>query len=206
MIVVVDYNMGNVASVLNMLKKIGLEAKISSDSIEIREADKIILPGVGSFDEGIKNLKQMNLYNCLLEIFREGKLPVLGICLGMQLLTKCSEEGDFSGLGFFDAETVRFAFPNDTSLKVPHMGWNSLTYINESCVNLFANIEQPRFYFVHSYHVCCKNESDVLAKTRHGIDFVSAIKKNNVTGFQFHPEKSHVYGMNLLKNWAEGKC
>ena len=197
----VDYGMGNLGSVSNMLKKIGAENTVSSKTDDIEKADKLILPGVGAFDNAIKNIKQLGLWNVLNKAVIKNKTPVLGICLGTQLITKRSEEGTLPGLGWINAETIRFRFEGN-SLKIPHMGWNTI----EICKNdsLFKDLNKDaRFYFVHSYHLVCKNEKDVLAKTDYGYDFVSMVKKGNIMGVQFHPEKSHKFGMQILKNFAE---
>jgi len=197
-IVIVDYGLGNLMSLLYKFKKIGINAIISSNEKEIENAEKLILPGVGHFAKGIENLKNYNLIPVLNKKVLEEKTPILGICLGMQLLTKRSEEGNVEGLGWVDAETKRFDL---NGLKIPHMGWNTIEIKRGNI--LFKNIETPRFYFVHSYHVCCEDENDILATTNYGYDFTSAIKKDNVYGVQFHPEKSHKNGIKLLKNFAE---
>jgi imidazole glycerol-phosphate synthase subunit HisH len=202
MIVIVDYGMGNIGSILNMLKKAGEAATISSDVHEIGEADKLILPGVGAFDTGMRNLQALGLLEVLHDKVLNDKTPTLGICLGMQLLTKGSEEGTLPGLGWIEGETVRFRFNNQQDpLKVPHMGWNTIETCQES--SLFGDLARDaRFYFVHSFYVTC-NEGDVLAKTQYGSNFVSAVHRENIWGTQFHPEKSHKYGMKVLKNFAE---
>jgi len=192
--------MGNIGSIINMLKKIGYEAKISNNIDEINNADKLILPGVGSFDNGMKNLKEFDLIDILNKKVLEDKTPIIGICLGMQLITNRSEEGNLPGLGWIDAETVKFKFGEENEkLKIPHMGWNTVIPQNNS--NLFNGLEEPRFYFVHSYHVVCKNNVDIIGKTNYGHNFNSVINKDNIYGAQFHPEKSHKYGMLLLKNF-----
>lgn len=203
MIAIVDYGMGNLGSIANMLKKIGAPAVISSDPGVIVHADKLILPGVGAFDNGMKNLNERSLIPVLNEQVLESKKPVLGLCLGMQLLTRRSEEGILPGLGWLDAETVRFKFDGaNASLKIPHMGWNMLQVCQPH--PLFADLElENRFYFVHSYRVVCADRHNVLAETRYGFDFASAVVKDNIMGVQFHPEKSHRFGMCLLKNFAE---
>lgn len=194
--------MGNLGSVSNMLKKIGAENMVSSKSNDIEKADKLILPGVGAFDNAVKNIKQLCLWDALNKAVIKNKTPVLGICLGIHLLTKRSEEGKLPGFGWIDAETVRFRFGGN-GLKIPHMGWNTIETCKQD--SLFKNIGGgARFYFVHSYHLVCKNEKDVLAKTNYGYDFVSMVKKGNIMGAQFHPEKSHIFGMHILKNFAEG--
>jgi glutamine amidotransferase len=204
MIVVVDYGIGNLGSIANMLRKIGADAVISSAAADIQKADKLILPGVGAFDNGMRNLHDRGLLPVLHERVHEAQVPVLGICLGMQLMTKNSEEGTLPGLGWIDAKTVRFKFAPQMKLKVPHMGWNTITQKKES--SLFSEMHpEPRFYFVHSYHAACERSEDVLAVTPYGYDFVSAFQRGNIAGVQFHPEKSHRFGMRLLKNFAEAR-
>jgi glutamine amidotransferase len=200
MIVVVDYRMGNLGSIANMLKKIGVPAVVSSAPDEILAADKLILPGVGAFDRGMASLEELGLVPALREKVLARGAPVLGICLGMQLMTRASEEGALPGLGWVDAVTVRFP-PASPGLKVPHMGWNTLAPRRET--PLFAGMPEPmRFYFVHSFHVVCAHEEDTLAVTAHGAEFTSVFQHGNVVGVQFHPEKSHAFGMRLLGNFA----
>ncbi|WP_202882174.1 imidazole glycerol phosphate synthase subunit HisH [Candidatus Manganitrophus noduliformans] len=200
-IVIVDYGMGNVGSIQNMLKHLGVESVISSQISEIQSADKLILSGVGAFDTAVKNIHERNLLPALNHRVLKEKKPVLGICLGMQLLTQRSEEGKLAGLGWIEGETIRFKLDGSQKLKVPHMGWNPVAVQKES--PLFQEMPaEPRFYFVHSYHVVCKKE-DALCTTHHGYDFVSAVEKENIYGTQFHPEKSHKFGLQLLKNFAE---
>lgn len=199
MIVVIDYGMGNLGSISNMIKKIGHKCIITSDLEEIKNASKLILPGVGSFDNGMKNLKELGMIEVLNRKVLVEKFPILGICLGMQLMTKSSEEGKLSGLGWVDAQTKKFV--SDT-LKIPHMGWNIVKHQKES--KLFDECEsEKRFYFVHSYCVSCKQKVDILTNTNYTQDFVSSFEKENIVGVQFHPEKSHKFGMSLLKNFVE---
>ena len=201
MIVIVDYKMGNIGSILNMLKKIGETAVISSDIKDINNADKLILPGVGSFDTGINNINNLGLLDILNKKVLEEKTPILGICLGMQLFANKSEEGVKRGLGWIDGNVVKFKF-KDNNLKIPHIGWNEIKIKKDDV--LFKNIpEEPRFYFVHSYYFSCNDNNNILTTTNYGYDFVSIVRKDNITGVQFHPEKSHKYGMNLLKNFAQ---
>jgi len=203
LIVIVDYGMGNVGSIMNMLRKIGADAVISSDSEQIKAANKLILPGVGAFDKAVANMEKLNIIPALEQCALRDKKPLLGICLGMQLLTKRSEEGFASGLGFIDAEAKRFHFGNKKELKVPHMGWNTITVNRDHWLFKDPNqFEELRFYFVHSYHAVCLNESNILAETMYGYNFVSAIQEDNIVGVQFHPEKSHKFGMWLMKNFA----
>ncbi len=204
MIVILDYGMGNLGSILNMFKKIGVDAKISSDIRDIEDAEKIILPGVGAFDNAMQNLKDLGIMPLLNKKVIEDKTPVLGICLGMQLLAKRSDEGSLEGLGWVDAEVVRFRLGDGGSLKIPHMGWNTVDIKKESC--LYADMyEDPRFYFVHSYYVKCNNPGSILTTTDYGVEFCSSFMEDNILGVQFHPEKSHKFGLRLLKNFA-GLC
>jgi glutamine amidotransferase len=202
MIVIVNYGMGNHGSILNMLKHIGIKAIIISDPSEIEFADKLILPGIGAFDYGMTKLEEGGFIPALNKRVLEEKCPILGICLGMQLFTKKSEEGRLDGLCWIQAETKRFCFSDENrKIKIPHMGWNTVQICKG--FGLFDGIEQaPRFYFVHSYHAVCENKQDILTKTIHGYEFVSAFSRDNITGVQFHPEKSHKFGMNFLRNWA----
>lgn len=202
MIAIIDYDMGNLGSIENILRRIGTRAIITSSVEEIAEASKIILPGVGFFAIGMMNLQRHNLIPVLNKKALEDRVPVLGVCLGMQLLTNHSEEGDANGLGWIDAETKRFNLKNHSlRLKIPHVGWNSVNIIKNS--PLFDNVpDSAEFYFVHSYHVCCKSSNDIVATTKYGDDFVSVIQSGNIFGTQFHPEKSRKAGIELLKNFA----
>lgn len=201
MIVIVNYGLGNLGSIKNMLTKIGSKSIISSKPDAISRADKLILPGVGSFDRGMSNLEKLKLIPVINKKVIEEKTPILGICLGMQLMTKNSQEGKLKGLGWINADTIRFN-KDDEKLIIPHMGWNNIILNkNHSILN---NINRnSRFYFVHSYHVVCQNDSDILTTTNYGYDFVSAFQKNNIIGVQFHPEKSHRFGMQLLNNYSK---
>jgi glutamine amidotransferase len=202
-IVIIDYGLGNLGSMANMLKKASARAMISSDPAVIAQADKLILPGVGAFDTGMKNLEAHGLIPLLNAQVQEEKVPILGVCLGMQLLSRRSEEGQLTGLGWLNAETIRFKFDyTNANIKIPHMGWNRVTVCQPH--SLFSGLEaENRFYFLHSYHVVCSDPDNVLAQTTYGFDFISAVVKDNIMGVQFHPEKSHKFGMRLLKNFAE---
>lgn len=200
MIAILDYGIGNLRSVYNMFKKVGVESQITSDKLAIQQADKYLLPGVGSFDHGINSLKSAPFFEALEKEVLEYNKPILGICLGMQLLTNSSEEGKEKGLGWIDAETLKFDLA-DKSLSIPHMGWNKANPQNENTI--FKNLKENRFYFVHSYYVACNNEENILATTGYGQEFSCSIYKDNVYGVQFHPEKSHKFGMQLLKNFGE---
>jgi len=202
-IVIVDYQMGNVGSVANMLRKLGAACMISSAKDVIASADKLILPGVGAFDTGMEHLDALDLVEVLNEKVVTHHTPVLGICLGMQLLTKRSEEGCLQGLDWVDGETVRFEFDAPLKhLKVPHMGWNTVRPTPRA--RLFREEDtEPRFYFVHSYYVRCAQADDVAGWAHYGIDFAAVVEHKNILGTQFHPEKSHRHGMSLLRNFME---
>jgi glutamine amidotransferase len=202
MITVLDYGMGNVGSIVNMLKRSGFEVRLGASPEQIEQADKLILPGVGAFDTGMENLDRLGL-RAPLEQKRRAGTPVLGICLGMQLLFEGSEEGERPGLGWLPGRCVRFRFEQgDTRLKIPHMGWNDVHPVKRT--SLFRDMEdEAGFYFVHSYHAKCEHEGDVLGWATHGYEFAAAVERDNVLGTQFHPEKSHKHGKRLLKNFAE---
>jgi glutamine amidotransferase len=203
MIAIVDYGVGNLGSIINMLKKVGVRAVASSEPDVLQQAEKLILPGIGAFDAGMNKLNERGLVPLLNELALERKVPFLGLCLGLQLMTKKSEEGRAQGLGWLDAETVRFKFgAEQTHLKVPHMGWNTIDVCRPH--PLFTDLESlSRFYFVHSYYVQSHDPEAVLAETEYGFRFHSILGKGNIMGAQFHPEKSHKYGMRLLRNFAE---
>lgn len=202
MIAIIDYGMGNLGSIKNMLKKIKVKCLITNRANEIAAADKLILPGVGSFGKAMENITKLNLVEVLNEQVLEKKKPVLGICLGMQLLANYSEEGNVAGLGWVDGDIIKFSFDIDDNLKVPHMGWNT---VSKEFSDPFYN-EMPdemRFYFVHSYYMRSNGKEQILGKTKFGVDFTSIVKKDNIYGTQFHPEKSHKFGMQLLSNFSE---
>ena len=203
MITIVDYNAGNIKSIQNMLKKIGVKSTISSQINEIKQAQKLILPGVGHFDFGMNNLRQSGLIDILHEKVMIEETPILGICLGAQMLGNQSEEGIENGLGWIDMDVIKFNSKligaND---KIPHMDWTDVEVKKQS--NLFNNMfDHSRFYFVHSYHMLPKNTEDILCTSNYGYDFVSAVEHKNIYGVQFHPEKSHKFGMKLLENFAK---
>lgn len=201
-IVILDYQMGNIFSIEKIIKSLG-KTPIISDKIEIiLSADKIILPGVGHFSIAMNNLKKMNLIEPLNIFALEKKRPVLGICLGMQLMAKKSEEGNTDGLGWFDATVKKFSITDKLIYKVPQMGWNTISKKKESV--LMNNIpDQSEFYFIHSYYVDCRNTEDILNTTIYDSSFVSAIQNNNIFGVQYHPEKSHHIGKQIFKNFLD---
>ncbi len=184
-----------------MFSHLGIDAVISDDLNTLKSADSLILPGVGNFAHGMNQLNNL----CFTDVIKEHALthqkPILGICLGMQLMTNFSEEGDVDGLGLIDAQTKKFQL-QDKSLKIPHMGWNEVSWQCESPI-INSLSEKSRYYFVHSYFVECNHQNDVLGTTHYGQDFVSAFQHDNIIGLQFHPEKSHKFGMELLKNFTK---
>lgn len=193
--------MGNVGSIANMIKYVGDESIITRDLKEIEKAKKIILPGVGSFDTGMENLLKYNLVDLLSHMVLEKKVTVFGVCLGMQLLSKRSQEGSLNGLGWIEAETIQFEFPKDTKFNTPHMGWNDINVREENEGILKDLPEEPRFYFDHSYHLECEDEKDIMADCEYGYTFPCAVHSDNIYGVQFHPEKSHKYGMKVFENF-----
>jgi glutamine amidotransferase len=202
MITVVDYGAGNIGSVLNMIRRVGGQAVATGRADELSSAEKILLPGVGSFDTAMTRLSSLRLYDVLLERASAG-VPLLGICLGMQLLSDASEEGSLPGLGLVPGRVRRFRFEGEQAgLKVPHMGWNHVVPAKDHalCGGLKAG---ARFYFVHSYYFDCQEPHDMLFQTNYGREFASGVQRGNVMGVQFHPEKSHRFGMQLLKNFIE---
>lgn len=199
-IIIVDYGMGNIGSVLNMFKHVGVEAEITADLQQIADAEKLLLPGVGAFDHAMRRIIDTGFKEVLDKKALVDKVPILGICLGMQLLTRGSEEGNLPGLGWISADTIKF--PPMPGLKVPHMGWNLVKPITP-CVLTDGLPEESRYYFVHSYHVKVDSEENSILRTTHGVEFDSAIHADNIYGTQFHPEKSHKFGMELLKNFSQ---
>jgi imidazole glycerol-phosphate synthase subunit HisH len=203
LITIVDYGLGNLGSIKSMLRRLGYAAIITSDPGEISSAEKLILPGVGAFDNGMRNIRERGLEGTLRRKALEEGTPVLGICLGMQLLADSSEEGRERGLGWIPGRAVRFSFAEGAAgLKVPHMGWNTVAARHDDPL-LSGFLPEMRFYFVHSYHVACDHPEDVLLTTEYGGTVTAATRRGNVMGTQFHPEKSHKFGMIVLKNFAE---
>jgi imidazole glycerol-phosphate synthase subunit HisH len=199
MIAIVDYGMGNLGSIKKKLDKIGLKSIITDSPISINDAENLILPGVGHFTNAVKLLKGKGLWDILQQEVLVHKKPILGICLGMQLMAKHSEEGNTEGFGWFDAEVVRFKISDTLQYKIPHAGWNHVKVVKD--FELFNNIDlSAGFYFIHAYHMKCNNEYDILNVTEYEYPFVSAVKKKNIIGLQYHPEKSHETGEQLLKN------
>ena len=203
MISIVDYGSGNVQAIHNIYKRLNIECQIVSTAEELAGATRIILAGVGAFDETMKLLNKSGMRELLDKLVLEEKIPVLGVCVGMQIMATSSDEGELSGLNWFNAKVKKI---NESLIphkpKIPHMGWNSAIPTNDN--EIFAGLDiEKGFYFLHSYYFECNNESDILAKTLYGQEFASAVQKNNIYGFQFHPEKSHSNGINIFKNFAE---
>lgn len=199
---ILDYGMGNIGSIANMLNYLGAEFRIISTYDEVNNSNALILPGVGKFDAAIKILEDKNIYNSIISLSNDRNVPILGICLGMQLLCMDSEEGKKQGLGLLDASVKKIDISKQKKLKIPHMGWNYVNVCgNDNILSTFEN--QPRFYFVHSFCVKTYDESIVIGRTNYSEEFVSAFQKKNIIGLQFHPEKSHDYGMEVFRNFIK---
>lgn len=202
MITIIDYGAGNIGSVLNMIKYVGGAAEVARDAVGVLAAKKILLPGVGSFDNAMTRLAAMNLVEPLKQRAKDG-IPFLGICLGMQLLAEKSEEGEMVGLGLIPGRVRRFRFEGEAlRLKIPHMGWNRVAPVAPHPLTQGLGPD-ARFYFVHSYYFDCEDPEDVLLQSVYGMTFTSGVRRGNVMGVQFHPEKSHRFGMRLIKNFVE---
>jgi glutamine amidotransferase len=188
-----------------MVKKCGGAAEIVADPRGLEPGKKILVAGVGSFDAGMRALQSGGWIPVLEAVARAGKTPILGVCLGMQLMCRRSDEGLLPGLGWIAADVKRFDLPPESGLKVPHMGWNTVT-IRKPNPLIDSEAGEQRFYFVHSYHVVCDDPSDVLATAHHGYEVTASFSRGNLYGVQFHPEKSHIFGMELLKKFVELPC
>lgn len=205
MISIVNYGIGNIGSVLNMLAHIGVKSSLASNIDEIEQADVLLLPGVGNFGLAMRTLNKLGFVDPIRRKVLEDRKPILGICLGMQLLSRASEEAEgVPGFGFIDADFVKFR-PTNAALKVPHMGWNTVSVRSPNPL-LPQDGDEQRFYFVHSYYARCNNPSEVVATSVYDGEFVCAYGRDNVWGVQFHPEKSHKFGMKLLRNFAAYAC
>jgi glutamine amidotransferase len=199
-VTIVDYGVGNLGSIPNMLKRLGERAVISSDPSEVKAADRLILPGVGAFDAGVRSLRAQGLIEPLRQRVLKDGVPTLGLCLGMELLFESSEEGQESGLGWLAGRIERFSFSDGARRPIPHMGWNTVKVERQH--PLVADLgHEPRFYFAHSYHARCADPNDVVATAAYGYSFPAVVARNNVLGAQFHPEKSHRFGLKLLANF-----
>lgn len=202
MLTIVNYELGNHISIMKLLNKIGIENTLTADHKEIQKADKLILPGVGNFGAAMKRIKSKGLFNLLNEKVLGEKTPILGICLGMQLMTKSSEESDEEGFGWFDANCYKFK--DLGKLKVPHVGWNTFELKRENVHFKQGLKEKEFFYFTHSYYAKANNKAHILGETKYGHEFASILCNNNILGTQFHPEKSYDAGFQLLKSFGEG--
>ncbi len=192
----------NLGAVAKMVHKCGGEAFITDAPEDLYRAQRIILAGVGAFDAGMRTLAEGGWLKPLNDLAKQGQVPIYGICLGMQLMCRRSDEGSLPGLGWFKADVKRIILPSGSSLKVPHMGWNTLD-IHRSNTLFLSRSDEQRFYFVHSYHVVCDDSNDEIASTMHGVNLTAAISRGRLYGTQFHPEKSHRFGMALIKNFLE---
>ncbi|MBI4404001.1 MAG: imidazole glycerol phosphate synthase subunit HisH [Deltaproteobacteria bacterium] len=203
MLVIVDYGVGNLNSIINLCNRLDVQATVARDLSDIEKATKLILPGVGHFARAMDNLKQSGVIPILTRKVKEEKTPLLGFCVGMQLLAKHSEEGDVDGLGWIDAQVVKFRFDKQTlKLKIPHVGFNTIA-TKESPI--FKHVpDKSRFYFTHSYHLVCRDVRNVIGTTEYGYSFPSVIQDEKIYGTQFHPEKSHQAGINLIRGFVEG--
>lgn len=203
MITIIDYGLGNVLAFVNVYTRLNIPVAVAKTAGELAGATRLILPGVGSFDHAMEQLDQSGMRDTLEQLVVRQGMPVMGICVGMQMLAKASDEGKLPGLGWIDGQVRKFdlaAMPRGTNL--PHMGWNDVRPTAEG--GLFKGLEQDaRFYFLHSYYFECAQAGDVLARTDYGPDFSCAVRRDNVYGVQFHPEKSHHFGSQLLSNFAE---
>jgi len=203
MISIVDCGIGNVSSLINIIQKVGGDAQIISSPEQIKDAESLILPGVGAFDNAMKILESNGWVEPLYQHAMIEKKPILGVCLGMHLFTRCSQEGLSKGLGFIEADTIHFSINNMNDRRsIPHMEWNTINVQKE---NGFFGLDEPesRFYFVHSYHVVCDNQCDILTTTNYGYKFTSSFQRDNIIGVQFHPEKSHKFGYKFFKQLIE---
>jgi imidazole glycerol-phosphate synthase subunit HisH len=203
MITIVDYGLGNIRAFLNVYKRLNIEATTATCADELREASKVILPGVGAFDHAMERLVRSGMREVLDDLVLQRRVPILGVCVGMQILARDSEEGELPGLGWIPGRVRMLASLMRTAkVPVPHMGWNDARPLTEN--RLFAGLgSAARFYFLHSYYFDCDRDEDAIAVSDYGADFACAVNSGNVFGVQFHPEKSHHYGVQLLKNFAE---
>lgn len=199
-VVVVDYGMGNLHSVRRKLSAVGATPVVTSDPARVASADKLVLPGVGHFGKAMRTLAESGLREALDEAVQKRRAPILGICLGMQLLARHSEEGDAEGLGWLDADVVRFRVEDTLRFKVPHMGWNRVDVVRDCALTRDLG-PGPELYFVHAYHLVCRDPADILGETEYGYRFPSAVARGNIYGVQFHPEKSHGTGRVILRGF-----
>ena len=202
-VTLVGYGLGNIQAFANIYHRLNISVVIASNADQLLGAEKLILPGVGAFDWAMARLNESGMRARLDELVLHQKIPVLGVCVGMQMMANRSEEGEIPGLGWIDAEVVRFQLAQVSHAPLPHMGWNDVNFLRED--PLFVGISSPRFYFLHSYHFLAHHDSQILATTDYGHSFTSIASSSHIYGVQFHPEKSHHWGVQLLKNFAESK-
>lgn len=201
MIAIINYGVGNLSSILNMFNRLSIDAIITDKTSDIKVADKLLIPGVGHFDSCMKNFNASGLRHLVEQRIFTDKINTLGICVGAQMMTRGSEEGMEKGLGWIDAETIKFTSSKENDIKIPHMGWADLKVVQNS--PLWNDVpNQPRFYFAHSYHFNFESDSHVIGKCFYGYEYASAFSNDHIYGLQFHPEKSHKYGMKVLANFA----
>jgi glutamine amidotransferase len=202
MIRIVDYGLGNILAFQNMYKRLNVDVKVAKTSLDLADASRVILPGVGAFDHAMELLDRSGMRATLTELVIDRKLPVIGVCVGMQILAQASDEGTRPGLGWIDGRVRHFKALAAPDLLVPHMGWNDVQPAPGN--RLFRDMEnETRFYFLHSFYFDCASANDVAASSKYGVDFACAVQRGNIYGVQFHPEKSHHFGAQLLKNFAE---
>jgi glutamine amidotransferase len=202
MIAIIDYGLGNINAIYTVYKNLDIPVKIASTSSDLGNVRKLILPGVGSFDYAMEKLNKSGMRDTLDNLVQSDKVDILGICVGMQMLAKSSEEGNHPGLGWLDAEVKKFNKNMDYDLLIPHMGWNNITPKKGSPL-LIGFCNSSYFYFLHSYYFEAHDNTNIVSTTKYGFDFVSTINNGNIYGVQFHPEKSHQSGIQLLKNFSE---
>lgn len=203
MIAIIDYGLGNVLAFKNAFNRLNVPVAVAKLPADLAGATRLILPGVGSFDHAMKEFDRSGMREAVEQLVLEGETPILGVCVGMQMLARSSDEGELPGLGWIDAEVNRFDCSQMRQpIPLPHMGWNDVIPVANG--HLFQGLEEgARFYFLHSYYFKCHEPENVLATSGYGVQFSSAVRRNNIYGVQFHPEKSHHYGSQLLKNFAE---
>jgi len=203
MIAIIDYGLGNIRAFANVYERLNIPVSVANTADDLKDATKIILPGVGAFDYAMSKLNNSGMRDAVEELVLDHQVPILGICVGMQMLAHSSDEGILPGLGWIDGTVKRFdvsALKSKTQL--PHMGWNTIHPINDNPL-LVTLSNDSRFYFLHSYYFQCNNQNDTIATTEYGIQYTSAVNKKNIYGVQFHPEKSHQWGIQLLKNFSD---
>lgn len=202
MIAIIDHGMGNLGSVQNMLRRVGAQSVRTTEPADITRASRLVLAGVGAFDAAMERLEALGLVDVLHEQVIERRVPILGVCLGMQLMASSSQEGSRAGLGWIDGHVRAFSFPSQDQLPIPHMGWEAVVPTRPSPLFEPGGAEQ-RFYFSHKFHLVADHAEDVAATSFYGYDFTAALHRHNILGTQFHPEKSHVFGLNVYRRFVD---